>query len=152
MRISAEQRLQNESRIRTVMNQLLNGEIPADGKCDIKTLAREANIDRTAFYGTRPYSHLRHEFETRLQDRRQAGDFPDRRDAQISRLKDEVVTLKQRLSRHDQTIADLSDFKAEALARLAAQHEEIQCLRRQTDQAIRVRRLPTRTPGTGQCS
>src|SRR5664279_4521655 len=54
MRRSAEQRLQHENRIRAVMDQLLNGEVPPNGRCDIKTLAREAGVDRTAFYGTRP--------------------------------------------------------------------------------------------------
>src|SRR5665647_2111624 len=127
MRRSAEQRLQHENRIRAVMDQLLNGEIPPNGRCDIKTLAREAGVDRTAFYGTRPY-------------------------AQINRLKDEIATLKPRLARRDQTIADLTTFKTEALARIAAQHEEIHRLRRQADQATRVHRLPVRTPATGPCS
>jgi len=99
MRRSAEQRLQHENRIRAVMDQLLNGEVPPNGRCDIKTLAREAGVDRTAFYGTRPYTHLRQEFETRLQACHQAGDHPDRRDAQINRLKDEIATLKPRLAR-----------------------------------------------------
>jgi len=149
MRRSAEQRLQHENRIRAVMDQLLNGEVPPNGRCDIKTLAREAGVDRTAFYGTRPYTHLRQEFETRLQACHQAGDHPDRRDAQINRLKDEIATLKPRLARRDQTIADLTTFKTEALARIAAQHEEIHRLRRQADQATRVHRLPVRTPATG---
>jgi hypothetical protein len=42
MRISAQQRQQNETRIRAVMDRLLSGEIPPGGKCDIETLAREA--------------------------------------------------------------------------------------------------------------
>jgi hypothetical protein len=141
MRISAEQRRENERRIRDVMASLLSGEIPADGKCDVKTLARESNVDRTAFYGTRPYAHLREEFETRLQAQLQAGGFPDRRDAQIQRLKTEIDSLRERLTHRDQTIADLSAFKTQALSRLAAQHEEIQRLRRQDDHNNRVRRL-----------
>jgi hypothetical protein len=149
VRLTAEQRQQNESRIRVVMNQLLAGDIPPDGKCDIKTLAREASVDRTAFYGTRPYNHLRKEFETKLATCQQTGDHPDRRDAQIIRLKTEVATLNARLARRDQTITDLTAFKTEAVARLAAQHEEIHRLRRQTDQATRVHRLPVRTQATG---
>lgn len=149
MRISAGQRQDNEQRIRAVMDQLLNRDIPADGKCDIKTLARNSNVDRAAFYGTRPYAPLRQEFETRLQQRQQAGDVPDRREAQVTRLKDEIAALRQRLHRHEQDLAGLSDFKTEALTRLAAQHEEIQRLRRQADQASRLRRLPARNPGTG---
>jgi hypothetical protein len=53
MRISAAQRTENESRIRAAMDRLLRGEITPGGKCDIKTLANEAAVDRTAFYGTR---------------------------------------------------------------------------------------------------
>jgi chromosome segregation ATPase len=152
VRISTEQRQENERRIRDVMSRMLSGQIPAGGKCDVKTLAREAKVDRTAFYGTRPYTHLREEFETQLQAHQQAGDFPDRRDAQIQRMKAEIDTLRQRLTRRDQTIVDLSDFKTQALARLTAQHEEIQRLRRQTDQNNRVRRLTPRGPSTGPCS
>ena len=48
------------------MDRLLRGEIPPGGSCDISTLAKEAGVDRTAFYGTRPYAHLRDEFEPRL--------------------------------------------------------------------------------------
>ena len=56
MRISAQQRQQNETRIRAAMDRLLRGEIPPGGKCDITTLAQQAGVDRTAFYGTRPYT------------------------------------------------------------------------------------------------
>jgi hypothetical protein len=59
------------------MDRLLRGQIPPDGKCDVKTLAREAGIDRTAFYGTRPYTHLRKEFETRLATIRETGELHD---------------------------------------------------------------------------
>ena len=66
MRISTAQRTENENRIRTTMDRFLRGEIPPGGKCDVKTLARESGIDRTAFYGDRPYARLREEFEARL--------------------------------------------------------------------------------------
>ncbi|GAA4507925.1 hypothetical protein GCM10023191_067030 [Actinoallomurus oryzae] len=62
------------------MDRLLRVDLPRGGRCDIKTLARESGIDRTALYGTRPYAHLREEFETRLTVIRQAGDSPDPRD------------------------------------------------------------------------
>ena len=75
MRISAGQRQQNEARIRAAIDRLLAGDIPPGGKCDIKTLAREAAVDRAAFYGTRPYARLREEFEARHQARQQAGDI-----------------------------------------------------------------------------
>ena len=64
MRISAAQRIQNENRIRAAMDRLLRGEIPPGGSCDITTLAREAGVDRTAFYGTRPYAHLANRIRT----------------------------------------------------------------------------------------
>ncbi|WP_238815770.1 hypothetical protein [Nocardia brasiliensis] len=61
MRISNQQCQQNEARIRASMDRLLRGDIPAGGSCDTSTLAKEAGVDRTAFYGTRPYTHLREE-------------------------------------------------------------------------------------------
>lgn len=152
MRISAEQRQQNETRIRAAMDRLLRGQIPPGGKCDIKTLAREANVDRTAFYGTRPYAHLRAEFERRLQALHTAGDLPDPRDAQIARQKNDIDVLEQRIARRDQTIAELTDVNAQVLSRLAAQHDEITRLRQHADNTSRVRRLPTRTDAIGPCS
>jgi hypothetical protein len=113
-------------------------------------LAREAAVDRASFYGTRPYARLREEFEARLQARPQAGGIPDRRDAQIARLKDENATLRQRLADRDTTITMLNGFKDQALARLAAQHDEIARLRTQNKRAATVRLLPT--PGTKACS
>lgn len=69
--------------------------IPPGGRCDIKTLAIEAAVDRTAFYGTRPYAHLREEFEPRLRALQQAGEVTDPREAQIARLKAEVTAIKE---------------------------------------------------------
>jgi CII-binding regulator of phage lambda lysogenization HflD len=126
------------------MDRLLRGDLPPGGRCDIKTLARESGIDRTAFYGNRPYAHLREEFVTRLAALRQTGDTPDPRDAQIARLRAEIAVLKKRLDQRDQAIEDLTDFRSEALSRLAAQHEEILQLRRHADPGARVRRLPAR--------
>jgi hypothetical protein len=79
MRISATQRIQNENRIRAAMDRLLRGEIPPGGSCDITTLAREAGVDRTAFYGNRPYTHPRAEFEHRLRQLQDTGQKPDPR-------------------------------------------------------------------------
>ena len=118
MRITAAQRIHNENRIRAVMDRLLRGEIPPGGNCDVKTLALEAGVDRTAFYGTRPYAHLRAEFEHRLQQLRQAGETPDPRVAQIERLKTEVEKLKTNLARANSIIQDLTDFRSQALTRL----------------------------------
>jgi hypothetical protein len=151
MRISAQQRQHNEARIRAAMDRLLRGDIPTDGSCDVKTLAREAAVDRTAFYGSRPYAHLRQEFETRLQAQREAGQIPDHRLAQITRLKNENDALRQRLAERDQTIATLNSFKTEALSRLAAQHEEITRLRTTVTATSNVRRLPARAALIGPC-
>ncbi|WFB88389.1 MULTISPECIES: hypothetical protein [Streptomyces] len=153
MRISAAQRTENENRIRAAMDRLLRGEIPPGGKCDIKTLAHEAAVDRTAFYGTRPYAHLRVEFERRLQTLQDAGEIPDPREAQIARLKAENSKLRDRLAQSEQTVDELTDFRAQALARLAAQHEEILRLRESAAAASRVSRLPApRTTVIGTCS
>ncbi|MFF8919489.1 hypothetical protein ACF08M_40950 [Streptomyces sp. NPDC015032] len=116
MRISAAQRTENANRIRAAMDRLLRGEIPPGGKCDIKTRAIEAAVDRTAFYGTRPYSHLCEEFERRLRALQQAGEIPDPREAQIARLKTENAKLKERLAASEQMIDEFTDFRTQALA------------------------------------
>ncbi|WP_319326432.1 hypothetical protein [Streptomyces sp. PA03-2a] len=137
------------------MDRLLRGEIPPGGKGDTKTLAREAGVDRAAFYGTRPYAHLRTEFERRLQALQDAGEIPDPREAQVARLKAENSKLKERLAQSEQTIDSLTDFRAQALARLEAQHEEIVHLRQTTATASRVARLPAARSSTtviGTCS
>jgi hypothetical protein len=149
MRLSAEQRHQNETRIRAAIDRLLRGDLPTTGKCDVKTLAREAGVDRTAFYCGRPYAHLREEFETRLESLRTTGNLPDPRDAQIARLKNEATVLKERISRRDQTITEHTDFRTRALSQIAAQHDEITRLRRHVDDTANVHRLPARVPGTG---
>ena len=142
MRISAAQRIQNENRIRAVMDRLLRGETPPGGSCDITTLAREAGVDRTAFYGTRPYAHLRTEFEHRLRQLQHAGQTLDPKTAQIERLKAEVDKLRTSLAQANSTIEELSDFRTQALARLAAQHDEILRLRASANPETGVARLP----------
>jgi hypothetical protein len=152
MRISAAQRGQNENRIRAAMDRLLRGEIPPGRGCDIKTLACEAGVDRTAFYGNRPYAHLRAEFEDRLRQLQQTGQIPDPKTAQIERLKTEIDKLRNRLAQANSTIDELTDFRTRALARLAAQHEEILRLRTLADSKANVTRLsPTRQKITGPC-
>ena len=142
MRISAAQRIQNENRIRAAMDRLLRGEIPASGNCDIKTLAREAGVDRPAFYGNRPYAHLRVEFEQRLQQLQRDGHTPDPKIAQIERLKADLDTLRTRLAQANTTNDQLTDFRTQALSRLAAQHEEILRLRAAAEANTNVTRLP----------
>ena len=142
MRITAAARTQNEMRIRAVMDRLLRGEIPSGGNCDVKTLARESGVDRTAFYGNRPYARLREEFENRLKRLRETGQTPDPKIAQVDRLKAENAKLKERLTQAEQSIEVLGNFRSQALARLAAQHEEIIRLRTAADATARVVRLP----------
>jgi hypothetical protein len=144
MRISNQQRQQNEARIRAAMDRLLRGEIPVGGNCDISTLAKEADVDRTAFYGTRPDAHLREEFETRLARIREAGDPIGPSEGQISRLKNEKAKLKARLAQVNSETGYLTEFRTTALARLAAQHEEITRLRNLTTTNLRsnIARLP----------
>ena len=142
MRLSRQQLAGNEAKIRTAMARLLNGDIPAGGKCDIKTLAATAGVDRTAYYGSRPYAHHRAEFEQRLKQLHDAGEQPDPRDAQVTRLKNAIAQLKERLAQSDATISELAGFHGQAMARLAAQHDEITRLRQEARLAAGVRRLP----------
>lgn len=144
MRIAAAQRIQNENRIRAAMDRLLRGEIPPGGNCDIKTLALEARVDRTAFYGTRPYAHLRAEFEHRLEQLQQAGETPDPKAAQIERLKTEVEKLKNTLVQANSTIHELTEFRIQALSRIAAQHDEILRLRAANHPITAITGLPKR--------
>lgn len=100
-----------------------------------------------------PYAHLREEFEHRLTSLQQADETPDPRDAQIARLKGEITTLKERITRSQSTVEELTDFRARALDRLAAQHEEIVHLRETAAAAGHVTRLPTARSATiGSCS
>ncbi len=145
MRLTPGQRLLNEQKIRAAADQLISGDIPPGGRCDIKTLARLAGVDRAAFYGSRPYTALREDFERRLQQMRTAGEHPDPRDAQIARLTQQITTFTQRVTGQDATIADLTSFKTVALSRITAQHNEITRLRRTAP--ANVRRLPDRTAG-----
>ncbi|MGG2464638.1 hypothetical protein ACO0M4_33595 [Streptomyces sp. RGM 3693] len=116
---------------------------------------RASGSGRTAFYGTRPYARLHAEFERRHHALQQAGEIPGPREAQIARLKTENGKLKERLAQAEQSIDDLSDFRTEALARLAAQYEEIVHLRQTTAGASRVARLRSARPSAtviGSCS
>jgi hypothetical protein len=142
VRISTAQRHANETRIRAAVDRLLAGHVPADGNCDITTLARMAGIDRAAFYGNRPYAHLREEFEERLRDLHAAGHPPNPHQAQLAALKSTITGLTDRAARRDRTIAELTEFKTLALSRLAAQHEEITRLRAAVAARRNVHALP----------
>lgn len=92
MPLTGEQRQHNEASIRAAIDRLLRGDLPAGGRCDLKTLAREAGIARTGFYPRTtngkttpgPYQHLADEFHRRLRDLQASGQIPDPRDHQIT--------------------------------------------------------------------
>ncbi|MGX7671303.1 hypothetical protein [Plantactinospora sp. DSM 117369] len=54
------------------------------------------------------------EFERRLRTLQQAGDQPDPRDAQITRLKTEITGLKNRVVESTSTINELTEFQTQA--------------------------------------
>jgi hypothetical protein len=147
MRASAEQRRQAGQRIRAAAGALLRGDIPPDGKCDITTLARQAGVSRAALYRT--YPHLKEEFERRLAALRASGTAPDPRNTQITRLKAQNDELRHKLADRDTALRDLEQFRALAISRLAAQHDEISRLRRRAIPAAagNVRSLTPRLPG-----
>jgi hypothetical protein len=151
MPLTDEQRRRNEASIRAAMDRLLRGELPPHGRCDLKTLAREAGVARTGFYprpGTQgnqrpgPYQHLAEEFHRRIDALRRAGTIPDPRELQIARLKDENATLRERIQARDAEIDELTAFKDRALSQLAAQHQEILRLRQSAESRDNVRKLP----------
>lgn len=163
-RISDSDRARNEESIRAAMDRFLRGELPPSGKCDLKTLALESGVTRTGFYpkknrdGTTrpgPYQHLAEEFERRLTALQKADEIVDPRAAQIQRLKTQVTELKDRLTKRDEALAELTAFKTVAISQLAAQHDEVTRLREQAAALGNVRRLPAARGGTapyGSCS
>ncbi|MFD7863676.1 hypothetical protein [Streptomyces sp. NPDC059783] len=79
----------------------------------------------------------------------------DPREARIERLKAEREELKKRVADRDQLVEQLTGFKQLAISRLAAQHEEIERLRRQITDGADGRALPAaadRTAPYGSCS
>lgn len=147
MPLTSQQRQQTEARIRAAADQLLRGDLPPGGKCDIKTLAATARVSRAALYRT--YPHLKDDFEQRLAQARAAGQVTDPRDAQITRLKQEAQELRQRLASRDAAIAELTEFKILTLSRLTAQHDELQQLQSQAARPGNLRVLPARPPDPG---
>ncbi|WP_306192354.1 hypothetical protein [Streptomyces sp. MK5] len=133
MRTTDDQRRQAEDRIRAAMDRLLRGEVPPGGRCDLKTLATQAGVNRTGFYPKEgrpgPFRHLAEEFSRRRDLLQEAGTVPDPREAQIVRLKEEVSNLRQRQAERDTKVEELTDFRQRAISQLAAQHLEIERLR-----------------------
>lgn len=115
------------------MSQLLSGSPPDGLKRDVKSLCALAGVPRATLY--RAYPHLKAEFDEGLGRLRDTGDEPDARLGQIERLKTEVAALHKRLSRATTAIAELEAFRATALSRLAAQHDEITRLRHHLERA-----------------
>ncbi|MEV3999038.1 hypothetical protein ACFYPK_28250 [Streptomyces halstedii] len=159
-RISEDTPARNEQTIRAAMDRLLRGDLPPGGKCDLRTLANEAGVPRTAFYAKKnrdgtarpgPYQHLAQEFERRLAALRDAGTVPDPRAAQIERLKEANAALKTRLDQRDAELEILKDFKQRALSQIPAQHLESERLREQAAAVGNVRRLPANRAGVAPC-
>ena len=124
-----DRQAETETRIRAAMRQLLSGPVPEGLKCDVKSLCALAGVPRATLYRT--YPHLKADFDRQRDTAQGAGQQPDRRLAQIERLKAEVASLRKRLGKRDAEIDELRSFRAEALSRLAAQHDEITALRRE---------------------
>ncbi|MGW4382757.1 hypothetical protein [Kitasatospora sp. NPDC004531] len=152
-RINEETRTRNEEAIRAAADRLLRGELPPGGKCDLKTLAAEAGVTRTGFYpkknrdGTErpgPYQHLAEEFERRLAALQDAGEIVDPREAQITRLKADNADLRGRVTRLDARVTELVEFQTLAVSRIAAQHEEIERLRKTLANQGNITTLPVR--------
>lgn len=146
MTISDRQRQHTEARIRAATDRLLDGAVPVGGKCDVKTLAVEAGISRAALYRT--YPHLKQEFEQRLSRLRTTGVHPDPRDARIARLTDDTTKLRTRVADLERQLTAATASQVTAISRLAAQHQEIQRLRRalaNPTNVVALPRGPTRT-------
>jgi hypothetical protein len=145
-RLTAGARARTEDSIRAAMDRLLRGDFPPGGRCDIKTLAAQAGVNRTGFYPKDgkpgPWQHIAGEFQQRLADSRRAGETPDPRDSQIARLKADNQALRQRITAQDAAIGGHATFRQQAISRLAAQHEELQRLR---DALARTASTATRT-------
>ena len=146
--MAAEERhTETESRIRAAMVRLLGGDIPEGLKCDVKSLCTLSGVPRATLY--RSYPHLKNEFERARSDAQTAGLQPDPRLAQIERLKSEIIDLHKRLDRGDAEVAELREFRAAALSRLTAQHDEVTSLRRELATAVtgNVRGFTSRQQG-----
>lgn len=142
--MTQERQAEAEARIRAAIRQLLAGPVPDGLKCDVKSLCTLARVPRATFYRT--YPHLKAEFDRQRTTTQQAGRQPDPRLAQIERLKTEVATLRERLSRKNTELDALKESQDTALSRLAAQHGEITQLRQQlaAQPDASVHRLPAR--------
>jgi len=141
MTISHAQRRETEARIRAAASRLLNGEIPPGGKCDVKTLAAEAQISRATLY--RSYLPLKLDFERRAARLRADGQAPDPRETQIKRLQEENDRLRARITELQETVAAFERFETTAISQLAALEAERLELKSRIDNQSNLRVLPT---------
>lgn len=145
-RLNAQDKASNEAAVRAAMERILRGDLPPGAKADLKTLAQLSGVTRTGFYAKRnrdgtsrpgAYQHLAEEFTARVQA------------LQDAELTDRVV-------RRDAEVARLTEFRALAISRLAAQYDEIERLRslltQQAEAGDVVTRLPPRPRGAGNAS
>lgn len=81
-RLTGKDKARNVAAVRAAIEQLLQGDLPLDGKYDLTTLASMAGVARTGFYSRRArdgsvhpgaYQHLAEEFEHRLKELQEAG-------------------------------------------------------------------------------
>ncbi|MDH6119744.1 hypothetical protein [Kitasatospora sp. GAS204B] len=122
-RLTGKDKARNVAAVRAAIEQLLQGDLPLDGKYDLTTLASMAGVARTGFYSRRArdgsvhpgaYQHLAEEFEHRLKELQEAGEIVDPRlaqvahlEQQIARLADENARLRQEVAGHDELIKQL---------------------------------------------
>lgn len=92
------------------------------------------------------YQHLAEEFTARLQALQDVGEIVDPRAAQIERLRAQNTEFRERIIARDEKIAQLTEFRTLAISRLAAQHDEIERLRRQVTEARRETVAGNRRP------
>ncbi|MFF0400167.1 hypothetical protein ACFYSJ_31155 [Streptomyces sp. NPDC005248] len=164
-RLNAQDKASNEAAVRAAMEQILRGDLPPGAKADLKTLAQLSGVTRTGFYAKRnrdgtsrpgAYQHLAEEFTARVQALQDAGEIIDPRVAQLERLKKQNAELTDRVVRRDAEVARLTEFRALAISRLAAQYDEIERLRslltQQAEAGDVVTRLPPRPRGAGNAS
>ncbi|WP_380286547.1 hypothetical protein [Kitasatospora purpeofusca] len=135
MALSQDQREHTERRIREAMDRLLRGQIPTNGGCDVKTLAREAGISRAALYRT--WGHLKEEFERRRAAAWAAGQQPDPRQARITSLREVNSRLTAKLARTNTELQQLKAAHQLVLSVLAATDDELQRARRRLAQSER---------------
>ncbi|MFJ3692325.1 hypothetical protein ACIPWB_31995 [[Kitasatospora] papulosa] len=109
--------------------RLLAGQVPPGGACDVKMLAREADIFRAALYRT--WGHLKEEFEKRRAAARAAGQQPDPGEARVARLRDLKQRLIGKLARTHTELTQLKERHQLLLSVLAAKDDELQRLRRE---------------------